>query len=225
MLPRGVVFDLDGVLIDSEAFWCAAQTEVFRRAGLDFTPAMYAETMGLRVDEVVEHWYRRYRWEGISVGEAREQIVAAVVEQVRQAGAPKAGVLHAIEFFLARGCRLAVASSSVRRIVTAALAQLRVERYFEFVHSAEQEEYGKPHPGVYLTAARRLGLRPMECLAIEDSFPGVVAAKAARMRCIAVSDLGAEADPRLMIADCRLSSLGDIDEGVWQAVGAEVRRR
>jgi len=88
------------------------------------------------------------------------------------------------------------------------LAALDLGEAFEVVHSAEDEPYGKPHPGIYLTAAERLGVDPVACVAIEDSVAGVVAAKAARMAAVAVpEDRG---DPRFGIADAVLDSLADL---------------
>ncbi|HEV2862122.1 MAG TPA: HAD-IA family hydrolase, partial [Pyrinomonadaceae bacterium] len=91
---------------------------------------------------------------------------------------------------------------------------------FEVAYSAEEEEYGKPHPGVYLTTARRLGVSPAECLAVEDSFNGVLAAKAARMKCVAVPEPAPKADPRFCIADAVLDTLEDLNEEVWQQLNA-----
>jgi mannitol-1-/sugar-/sorbitol-6-/2-deoxyglucose-6-phosphatase len=86
---------------------------------------------------------------------------------------------------------------------------LNIEHYFQVTQSAEHEPYGKPHPGVYIEAARRLGVEPRRCLALEDSPNGVIAAKAARMYCIAVPDPALKDDRRLLAADLILPSLTD----------------
>ena len=87
---------------------------------------------------------------------------------------------------------------------------------FDVIYSAEEEEFGKPHPGVYITTARKLQLLPEECLAIEDSVNGVLSAKAAKMKCIAVPEDAARNDRRFAIADIVLDSLADLDAEVWR---------
>ena len=89
---------------------------------------------------------------------------------------------------------------------------------FEKIYSAQEEEYGKPHPAVYISAAKRLNVAPVECLAIEDSFNGVLAAKAAKMKCIAIPYEGVRHDRRFAIADVSLDSLMQIDLDVWRRV-------
>ncbi len=106
---------------------------------------------------------------------------------------------------------LAVASSSAASVIFAVLEKLGLTGCFRVVQSAEFEPYGKPHPGVYLTAARRLGVAPEACVAIEDSVTGVVAAKAAKMACLAVPAPTAKDDRRFGIADAVLPSLADLD--------------
>lgn len=211
-----VIFDMDGVLIDSEPFWQESETEVFGRAGLALTREMCLQTMGLRVDEVVEYWRRRHDFDEAPAGALEEAIVGGVVERIRSKGEAKEGAAHALGFFRARGLRVALASSSAYRLIGAVTERLGLAGEFEVVYSAEEEEYGKPHPGVYLSTARRLGVAPAGCLAVEDSFNGVLAAKAARMKCLAVPEPTQRRDPRFRIADAALDSLADLDEEVWR---------
>jgi sugar-phosphatase len=114
--------------------------------------------------------------------------------------------------------RVALASSSAYRLIRAVTERLGLADSFDCVYSAEEEEYGKPHPGVYLTAARRLGVAPTQCLAVEDSFNGVLAAKAARMKCVAVPEPAQRRDPRFCIADVVLDSLAGVGVEVWRAL-------
>ena len=217
---RAVIFDMDGVLIDSEPFWQESEMEVFGRAGLSLTREMCLQTMGLRVDEVVAYWRSRHAFEETPAGALEDAIVGGVVERILAKGEPKEGTAHALEFFKARGLRLALASSSAYRLIGAVTERLGLAEEFEVVYSAEDEEYGKPHPGVYLSTARRLGVAPAECLAIEDSFNGVLAAKSARMRCVAVPEPAQRHDPRFSIADAVLDSLADLNEKAWQSLNS-----
>jgi beta-phosphoglucomutase-like phosphatase (HAD superfamily) len=219
-MVSAVIFDMDGVLIDSEPFWQESEIEVFGRAGLALTRAMCLQTMGLRVDEVVEYWRRRSPFDDAPAGALEDAIVGGVVERILAKGEAKEGAAHALEFFRAKGLRAALASSSAYRLIGAVTERLGLSGKFEVVYSAEEEEYGKPHPGVYLTTARRLGVAPAECVAVEDSFNGVLAAKAARMKCVAVPEPAQRRDPRFCIADAVLDSLADVNEEVWQSLNA-----
>jgi sugar-phosphatase len=106
---------------------------------------------------------------------------------------------------------LAVASSSEYRLIDAALEHFALRDRFALVHSAEDEEYGKPHPAVFLTAASKLGAPPKRCLVWEDAPAGVVAAKAASMACIAVPEHGEDAHPAFGLADLVVPSLQHVD--------------
>ncbi|HEX6184902.1 MAG TPA: hexitol phosphatase HxpB [Pyrinomonadaceae bacterium] len=213
-----VIFDMDGVLIDSEPFWQESEIDAFGRAGLALTREMCLQTMGLRVDEVVEYWRRRQDFDEAPAGALEDSIVGGVVERIQTRGEAKEGAAEAIEFFRGRGVRVALASSSAYRLIRAVTEQLGLADTFDCVYSAEEEEYGKPHPGVYLTTARRLGVAPTVCLAVEDSFNGVLAAKAARMKCIAVPEPAQRRDPRFCIADTLLDSLAGVNMDVWRGL-------
>jgi HAD superfamily hydrolase (TIGR01509 family) len=209
-----VIFDLDGLLIDSEPLWRRAQIEVFAQAGLRLTESDCAETTGLRVDEVVRLRMARWRaWHTLTESDAVEGIHARVIELLRAEGEAKEGAREAVAFAEAAGVRLALASSSARRVIDAALDRLGCAGAFEVIRSAEVEPYGKPHPGVYLATAHALGVAPTACLAVEDSLNGLIAAKAARMRCLAVPERD---DPRFALADVVLPSLARLDGGAWR---------
>jgi mannitol-1-/sugar-/sorbitol-6-/2-deoxyglucose-6-phosphatase len=213
---KAVIFDMDGVLIDSEPFWQESEVDAFGRLGLALTREMCAETMGLRVDEVVDYWRRRRAFDECPSAELEDAIIGGVADRILSKGEAKEGVAHALDFFRGRGVSVALASSSAYRLIRAVTERFGLADKFDCVYSAEEEEYGKPHPGVYLTTARKLGAAPSECLAIEDSFNGVLAAKAARMKCVAVPEPAQRRDPRFAIADAVLDSLAQVDMGVWR---------
>jgi HAD superfamily hydrolase (TIGR01509 family) len=217
---RAVVFDMDGVIVDSEPLWHAVEQDVFARLGTPITLAQCLETTGLRIDELVLHRWERQPWTG---GQSRDavgrMIIDGMVSRLR-AGAPAmAGLREALAFLQSRGLPLAVASSSPLELIHACLEGLGIASCFSHVCSATAEPLGKPHPAVYLTAARLLGVPARDCLAIEDSFNGALAAKAARMRCLAVPDLRLLADlgelSRFAFCDGVLPSLHALDEHLW----------
>jgi mannitol-1-/sugar-/sorbitol-6-/2-deoxyglucose-6-phosphatase len=206
---RAVVFDMDGLLIDSEPLWRLAEVEVFNGIGVPLTEELAFTTMGLRTDELVEHWYARYPWNGPTLKEIEARIDSRVVDLVRERGAPLPGVLELVTLLRDRGLPLAIASSSTSELIATVVRQIGLADAFRVLQSAEHEPYGKPHPGVYIAAANALGVSPTECLAFEDSANGLLAAKAARMRCIAVPEPAVRQDRRFCIADATLDSLAD----------------
>ena len=216
---RAVIFDMDGVLIDSEPLWQEAEIATFAQVGLSLSRQMCTQTMGLRVDEVVEFWHRKHPWQSIPKKEIEGRIVDAVVERIPE-GEPMAGVSSVMRFVKSLGVKMALASSSASRIIHAVLEKLELCDVLDFAHSAEGEEYGKPHPAVYLSTARQLGVAPTECLAIEDSLNGLIAAKAARMKCVAIPHAAARKDSRFSIADLTLNSLSELNVEAWSRLNA-----
>jgi mannitol-1-/sugar-/sorbitol-6-/2-deoxyglucose-6-phosphatase len=213
---HAVVFDMDGVLLDSEPLWRAVEREVFGRLGIEVTEEDLMRTMGVRVVDVVEGWHRRQPWEGPSAAEVAETIVDRVADTIEREGRLSDGAVDAIDHLRGLGLPLALASSSPMRLIRAVLSMGGLEDRFDVVLTAEEEERGKPDPAVYLTAARRLGVAAERCLAIEDSLAGIRAAKAAGMVCIAVPEHPAE-EARDAGADLVLDSLKELDDRIWAA--------
>jgi sugar-phosphatase len=215
---EAAIFDLDGLLIDSEPLWRMAEMEVFATVGVMLTEEECHLTTGLRTDQVVAYWEQRRPWDTNHhpVAEVTERINRRVIELIGERGEAKDGVGHALEFMRSRGLRLALASSSAMSVIEAAIGRLGIAPQFEVVHSADSEPRSKPAPDVYLGAARRLGVDPRRCIALEDSLPGVEAAKAAGMACIRFPEHRGPASG----ADLELRSLEELDEHVWLALQA-----
>ncbi len=209
---RAAIFDMDGLLIDSEPFWREVEVEVFGSVGVPLTEEMCHQTTGLRIDDVVAHWHRLHPWEDPGLAAVQERIVARMVEEIGARGEAKRGVEAALAWAEGRGLRTAVASASPRRIIAAVLQRLGLAERFAVVRSAEDEPWGKPHPAIFLTTAAALGVRPEECLVFEDSLNGVIAAKAARMRCVAVPEAWPRHDPRFALADVCVGSLEEVGD-------------
>jgi sugar-phosphatase len=217
---RAAIFDLDGLLIDSEPLWQRAEREQFATVGLHLGDADFLETTGMRIDAVVALRHRQHPWESPSVPELTARIVTRVVELIDAEGPTKPGAAHAIELCARAGLRLAVASSSPLRVIEGALRRIGLRDRFAEVLSAEDEAYGKPHPAVLLRTAARLGVEPTECVVLEDSVNGLIAAKAARMACVVVPE---RSDPRFVLADLALPSLEALDAGMLETLVARSR--
>ena len=187
---KACVFDMDGVLIDTEPVWRQVELDVFARVGVTLTDEQLRDTWGMRIEEVVDHWYQVRPWNGIRPHAVQREIVREMVEYVRQQGVPMAGALEAINTARTIGFRVAIASSSSRELIDAVVDRLGIGALIDAVCTADDEDRGKPDPGVYLSAAQALDVMPAQCVAIEDSPVGVSAAVAAGMRCIGVRSHG-----------------------------------
>lgn len=218
MTIKAVIFDMDGLLINSEPLWQEAEILVFDRVGINLTRELCQQTQGLRIDEVVEYWYTRHPWTNLTKLEVEKSIVNKVIELIQLKGEPLPGVEQAIALVRRKNVKIALASSSSMRIIQAALQKLGLSETFTEVYSAESEVLGKPHPGVYLTTAKKLDIPPQLCLALEDSLNGVLAAKAARMKCIAIPEAIQQNNPKFAIAERVLQSLEELNNLVWDSV-------
>ncbi len=207
-----VIFDMDGVLIDSEPFWRQVEIKVFATVGLTLTEKDCRETTGYRFDEVVNHWWHKQPWQGKTQQQIHDEVIEEMVNAITHHAEPIAGVHDALEFFKSKGLRIALASSSAMQLIKATVVKLNIESYFELLVSAEHERYGKPNPAVFLRTAETLKVRPEKCLVIEDSFYGLLAAKSAKMSCAVVPDPSNFDNPKLVIADWKLKNLREIPE-------------
>jgi sugar-phosphatase len=226
------IFDMDGLLVDSEPIWHEVEIDVFGRHGVPMTVERCLETKGMFLGDAVEHWYARYPWTGASRQAVADEILEAMARRLDAAVELKPGAAHALDFCDSRGARLAVASSSPRRLIDAVVRRFGLAGRFGVVHSGEDEEVGKPDPAIFLTTARLLDVAPDACVVFEDSAAGVLAAKGAGMTCVAVPELdptagsGAGADSRAALgaalrrADVVLGSLLELDDVVWDQLEA-----
>jgi HAD superfamily hydrolase (TIGR01509 family) len=208
-----VVFDLDGVLVDSEHVWDEVREELARERGGRWHERAQADMMGMSSPE-----WSRYMHDVIGLPESPEKINDEVVGRLLARYAERVRLIDgAVEAVLrlARSFRLALASSSNRRVIDAVLDAAGLAASFEATVSSEEVARGKPAPDVFLEAARRLGVDPARCAAIEDSRNGIRAAHAAGMRVIAIPNrrYPPPADA-LAVADVRLDSLGHLSSEV-----------
>lgn len=206
---KAVIFDMDGLLIDSEPMWQEAEMETFSRVAVPLTKKRAKETMGLRADEIVEHWYSRYPWKKRTKKEIENRIIERVIELIKEKGVAHRGAKEIVELFVEENIPIAIASSSPTKIIDAVLEKITIRQHIKVIHSAENELYGKPYPAVYITTAKKLNIDPQDCLVFEDSPNGVLAAKAARMKCIAVPGPTVKDNKTFFIADMIINSLED----------------
>lgn len=206
---KAIIFDMDGLLVDSEPYWKIAEKICFGKLGLNLNDELLRQVMGFRLSEVVAHWYNYQAW-----GEKNfEAVEADVLETVKQLIIENAdalpGVIQTLELCKANGYKIALASSSAMSLINVVVDKLNIRHYFDLLVSAENEPYGKPHPSVFLTTANMLNVLPTECLVFEDSVNGMIAAKAARMKCIVVPEAEKQYEKYWHVANYQLKTLAD----------------
>lgn len=205
---------MDGVLIDSEPLWKIAMEEVFHSVGCMITKKDFQKTVGLRIDEVCEFWLNEVGITKYSSKEVERKIVDKMIELIGENGQPLKGVIETIDFLRMNNVKVGLATSSYDVLIEKVLSTLQIREGFDFVHSAEHEVYGKPHPAVYLTVAERLKVDPMRCLVIEDSLNGIISAKAAKMKVVCIPEKTHNPEPKLIIADFMFDDMAKMLEEI-----------
>lgn len=202
-----VIFDMDGLLIDSEPLWEEATEEVFKQYNVTLSHQQNLSSTGLRTKEFVQWWFRHFQIADEHLAKAEADVIASVLEKVKLKGLKMPGVDHIFKLFFEYGFKMGVASSSPMNLIDLVVDKLEIKPYLSAIVSAESLEYGKPHPQVYLNCADALGADPANCVCFEDSFNGMIAAKAARMKCVIVPAPAQQKQERWAAADLKLSSL------------------
>ncbi len=209
---RAVIFDMDGVLVDTEPLWRKVMIEGFLEAGIDFTDEDCKLTTGMRFDKVVEHWSRIRPFRGKTPQQLHDDVIDNLCNLILNSNVEMKGVEIAFEACERHNLLTGLATSSNSRIVKTVLKKIERETYFKSVESAEHLDFGKPHPQVFLNCANSLQINPENCIVIEDSVNGIIAAKAAHMKAIAVPDPLHTTDPRFSIADYKIGDLEQFPE-------------
>jgi HAD superfamily hydrolase (TIGR01509 family) len=217
-MPSAVVFDLDGVLVDSEEIWNDARRELVEQAGGTWRGDAQRTMMGMSSAE-----WSRYVRNALGVPMSPDAISAAVVERLERLYRERLplvpGAREAVTALASRW-PLAIASSANRSIIALVLELAELADCFQAAVSSEEVAHGKPAPDVYLEAARRISCEPASCAAVEDSANGVRAAAAAGMRVIAIPNRSFPPEPdELASADVVLPSIAALDVEVVAALG------
>ena len=203
------IFDMDGLIIDSEPLWQEAQIACFRPLGVPIDRDLCRQSAGKRLDEVIADWHRQFGWNGPGVAAMHDEVLDAVTRLIVERGEPLPGVIEAMETLSAQGIRMAIASSSPPALIDAVVGKLALQHRLALTHSGALEARGKPDPAVFLTTARKLGVAPDQCVVFEDAPAGIEAARRAGMRVIAVPSVFSPDDPGILQADRVLETMVD----------------
>ena len=207
MSKSAVIFDIDGLLINSEPLWNKAANEVFRQYGILLTEAQYAITTGLRSKEFVAYWLQQHKIPASEFDRAEKKLLDSALVLIDQEATLMPGVEHIFEFFLQKDFKMGLATSSPVGLVEWVKDKLGIRSFIHASASAQEMTYAKPHPQVYLECASKMHTSPLACICFEDSFYGMIAAKAARMTCVVVPSQEHLKLEHWGAADLKLSSL------------------
>lgn len=207
-----VIFDMDGLLIDSEPLWEEAAAEVLQEHHIQLTTKQYLDTRGIRTEEWIRHWFHYFNIKPEYVQPAIETTIQKAVEKIGNRGVAMPGAEDTIQLFRTHNYKIGLASSSPMAVIQVVVEKLNIRSFFQTLTSAQFLEYGKPHPEVYLKCAAELNALPAKCICFEDSFNGMIAAKAARMRCVVIPDIILQNKPLWNAADLMLNSLAAFGE-------------
>lgn len=206
-----VIFDMDGLLIDSEPLWDRAELEIIAGLGVNIRRRHeLPDTLGLRIDMVVDLWFARQPWNGPDRREVTRRIINRVLALVEEERPLLPGVREAVALCKAQGLKVGLASASPQHMLEKVLTLFDLRDSFDALTSAEMLPLSKPHPQVYLDCAVQLGVDPLNCVALEDSVNGMIASKAARMRSIVIPAEEGQHDPRFALANVKLRSLEEL---------------
>ncbi len=207
-----VIFDMDGLLINSEPLWHEAGNEVLKQYGITLTDEQYQTTTGLRTKEFVEWCFFTFNIGVQELMQTEQKIIEVVMDKIANNPGLMPGVQTLFDMFYDKKFKIGIASSSPVELIELVMDICGLRKYVTQYTSAQHLKYAKPHPEVYLVCAEMLQSSPLECVCFEDSFYGMIAVKAARMKCVVVPEKSQQQQERWGAADLRLASLEHFEE-------------
>lgn len=188
MNQKAVIFDMDGVIINSEALWKQAEKEIFTSLGVEVKDECSKLTKSMTTTEVTKFWYKKFPWQNIDLELVEQLVISRVLELIECENCLINGVKEFIEKLKRENYKIGLATNSPHIIVATVLQKHGISELFDVISSAEFESKGKPDPAVYLTTAKKLNVETNHCIVIEDSYSGMFAAKSAGMKVIAFTN-------------------------------------
>lgn len=203
-----VVYDMDGLLVNTESLWQISMKKEFHTVGITLDESQCRLTAGMKMKDVVSLWYSKKPWSTRSTEDLTESIINGTIDLIKQKVKLKTGVLNSLQYLKANNIKIGLASGSDHKVISTVLSTTLTREYFDVICSSEDEINGKPHPDVYIRALDRLNADPSLSFAIEDSFNGLRAAKSANMNTVYVPDSISETKS-LEIADIYIETLDE----------------
>jgi sugar-phosphatase len=216
MALNTVIFDMDGVLIDSEPFWEQAGQETLARFDVELSKEQYYSTTGLRTREWIDWWFSYFDIDKKFSKEAEVSIVEKAIEKIKGHAVAMPGVEYIFEFFVERNFTIGLATSSPMALIDVVADKLGIRKLIKAFSSAEELPHSKPHPQVYMNCAEKLSISPLECICFEDSFNGMISVRAARMKCVVIPTAIQLDLPHWAAANLKLESFHGFDDRALQ---------
>ena len=206
---KAVIFDMDGVIIDSEKLWVQADNEIFSSLGVVITNELLEMTKTMTTSEVTKFWYDIFPWQDVELNEVENMVVSRVIELIETEECYINGVKPFIEQLKTYNYKIGLATNSPSKIIPVVLNKLDMTHLFDAVCSADFVKKAKPDPEIYYETAKKLNVAPNDCIVIEDSYSGMLAAKNAGMTVVAFTN--GNKDLNFEIADYSIDKF-DIQE-------------
>jgi mannitol-1-/sugar-/sorbitol-6-/2-deoxyglucose-6-phosphatase len=207
---RAVIFDMDGVIIDSEPLWRQAMVIGFQEFGLQFTEHDCRKTTGMRLKEVILYWQTFYPEQLTNPDAVHHAIINKLINLINSQGTAMPGLTELLPHLKSKQIKIGLSTSSDQILIEAILNKLEIKHFFNAIVSAQHLRYGKPHPEVYLECAKQLEVHPMDCLVIEDSVNGMISALAAQMHVLAIPDAEHLNNVKFQAADAIIKHLSEV---------------
>ncbi len=215
-MNQAAIFDMDGLLLDTESLWGESMMRVALHHHIEVTMPQLRFTTGLRIYEVTDYWKKKFPWGTTASSEkVADDILDDIIASAKINGRVMPGVHQCLDWMQKNGLKIGLATSSPMRMLQDLVSHFGLISYFDATLSADTAKYGKPHPEVYLQCAETLQIPSFDCIALEDSVNGMVAAKAARMKVIVVPEIEKINLPQFGLADLILPSLEQLTEKKW----------
>ncbi|MBN1182100.1 MAG: hexitol phosphatase HxpB [Bacteroidales bacterium] len=208
---KAIIFDMDGVIIDTEQLWKRAEHKVFSAMGVNVSPELSELTESMTTAEVTEFWYERQPWKNKTLKEVENEVIDYVNLMIELEGVEIKGIREILLEIKNRSYKIGLATNSPCKLIPVVLKKLNLEDFFDAFVSAENEIKGKPDPSIYLSVAKGLKISPESCLVFEDSYSGLMAARSAGMKTLAIIPEDKLGDSRFEIADIKICNYSQFD--------------
>lgn len=185
---KAIIFDMDGVIVDSEQIWDDSEKLVFSRYGIDVTEYDQRTTRNMNMRQVSDYWSQKATTP-FSLEDAEQKVIEQVCQQIRFRPQAMLGALNLLQQIDTLNIPIGLATNAPKPVCNTVLQCLEIESYFKSIQTADDVENTKPHPEIYLKSAENLQVEPQHCLVFEDSPTGVTAAHAAGMQVIYVNPI------------------------------------
>lgn len=217
---KAVIFDMDGLLLDTEPLWGESMMRVAQNNKIELSYPELRFTTGMRIYEVTAYWAAHFPWGGTAdSNQVAEEILDDIIANAKANAKVMKGVLMHLDFLKSQHYKLAAATSSPTRMAHELLSYFELDSYFQSIACGDEVSHAKPHPEVYLLAAERLRVASYNCIALEDSINGMIAAKAARMQVVAIPEAAKLKDPAFGLATAIFPSMQEMPLSFWEENG------